>query len=673
MRHAAVLAMLGLVSLTGAACGPRGPAPTPASRSATRPAPQGPIRPGAAAEDHPFSRIAREMLQKKRGDFEFRDDRFDSAIDYFRDVSGQNVVVNWPALQAAGIDKDATVSLKLSNVTHGRALKEILFAAGGVVPLGYILDEGYVRISTREDLSTLTTHRVYDVADLVAADTAQRRREKAEELCDVIRAAINRDSWVEYAGSLGSICELDGLLLVLQNDQNHARLAKLLSTIRRKLDERTAREKVKTAPGAPSVRPTATPPGSDANRAAMAKLQENRPKLFFTDVRFYDALDFFRDVTDLNLVVNWQALGDAGIDKGTAVSVTLHNVSNERALIETLSAAGGVVPLGYILDEGVIRVSTKLYLSTRTTVGVYDVEDLMAADTVQGRREKAETLADIFRGIFNHDSWVEKGGPQRWVRRPLDGLLLVLESDENHAQVAELLTTIRRTLDERAARAKIKTAPGASPIRPAAAADESEANRAAIAKLQENRPKLEFHDVRLDSTLGFFGDATGLNVVVNWGALQAAGIDKRTALTLAQSNVSNEHALKEILSVAGGKVPLGYRLEEGVVRISTREELSTWTTVRVYDVADMVAGDTGQRREEKVYKLFDIIRSAIDCTSWVEAGGLVGQLHEFDGLFVVSQTQENHARLAKLLTTIRRKLDERAARPANPAPAVGTP
>jgi len=230
MRHTTVFAMLGLVSLTGAACGPQGPGSAATTRpSITRP---------ATADEHPASRAARATLQENLAKFEFHKVRFDSVIDYFRDVTGLNVVVKWEALQAAGIDASTAVTLKLSNVSHGRALTETLAAVGGVVPLGYILDEGIVRVSTMEDFSTITTTRVYDVADLVAGDADKSREEKAEELWRVIRAVIDCETWAESGGTIGQFADFDGLFVVSQTAQNHAQLAELLTTIRRKLAER---------------------------------------------------------------------------------------------------------------------------------------------------------------------------------------------------------------------------------------------------------------------------------------------------------------------------------------------------------------------------------------------------------------------------------------------------
>jgi len=122
----------------------------------------------------------------------------------------------------------------------------------------------------------------------------------------------------------------------------------------------------------------------------------------------------------------------------------------------------------------------------------------------------------------------------------------------------------------------------------AGAQRESDANRVARRKLQENRPRLEFVEIPLDSAVDFMRDVTGLNIVVNWNALKAAGVEKNKPVDADLTNVTNEKALKALLAAAGGTVPLAYGIDEGVIVISTRDTFAARTPTRVYDVRDLV-------------------------------------------------------------------------------------
>src|SRR6185503_19872463 len=89
--------------------------------------------------------------------------------------------------------------------------------------------------------------------------------------------------------------------------------------------------------------------------------------------------------------------------------------------------------------------------------------------------------------------------------------------------------------------------------------------------------------------IDFLRDVTGANIFVNWRALEAAGIDRNTPVTARLRDVKFSKALQTILSdVGGGTVKLGYTIDEGVITISTDEDLSKNVVTRVYDIRDLI-------------------------------------------------------------------------------------
>ncbi|MDY7009272.1 MAG: hypothetical protein SVV80_00765, partial [Planctomycetota bacterium] len=80
---------------------------------------------------------------------------FEKVLQNLSDTSQTNIHAKWPVLKAAFVRKDSPVSVKLTNVTFGKALKSILESiesAQPPIPLGFVVDENVITISTKQDL-----------------------------------------------------------------------------------------------------------------------------------------------------------------------------------------------------------------------------------------------------------------------------------------------------------------------------------------------------------------------------------------------------------------------------------------------------------------------------------------------------------------------------------------
>ena len=104
--------------------------------------------------------------------FRFDDTALEDVVEYFREVTGLNFTVNWPALAQANVQRSTEISLNVRNVSPGRALDLVLDQLNaGQDKFGSIYwvigDEGIVSITTGHMLNTKLIVRVYDVADLL--------------------------------------------------------------------------------------------------------------------------------------------------------------------------------------------------------------------------------------------------------------------------------------------------------------------------------------------------------------------------------------------------------------------------------------------------------------------------------------------------------------------------
>ncbi len=220
---------------------------------------------GAAGESELDRRTRERLLQPIPIDFDAN--QFQNVIEYLRNVTGVNFVVNWRALQSVNIRRDDPVTLQLTNVAAEKALRLILDQVGGEeVRLSFTVDEGVILIATQEFLAEKTIIRTYDIRDLIvlvpsfedapefnldtiasdagsggqnifdSGDTDDEdqlpRSELIIRIMDLIRNTVDRDGWRATGGINSSMEELSGTLIVNTTAENHKAIAALLSQLR---------------------------------------------------------------------------------------------------------------------------------------------------------------------------------------------------------------------------------------------------------------------------------------------------------------------------------------------------------------------------------------------------------------------------------------------------------
>ena len=227
-------------------------------------------------EDSDINR-ATELKMRKAIPIDFGNSEFESTIQYLRGNTGADIVVNWQALSEEGnIERDAPVTMTLRSVPADRALKLILKQVSTFdAQIDYNIEGGIVHISTKDDLSATTLTRVYDIRDVLVqvpnftnapefdlAKTLSRtsgeggggggggggelfgsedteegeqpsRSETVINILDLIRTNVGDfDEWYGNGGTVSSLTELNGNLIVKTTPENHVAMFKLLSQLR---------------------------------------------------------------------------------------------------------------------------------------------------------------------------------------------------------------------------------------------------------------------------------------------------------------------------------------------------------------------------------------------------------------------------------------------------------
>ena len=91
-----------------------------------------------------------------------------------------------------------------------------------------------------------------------------------------------------------------------------------------------------------------------------AMLAKKLPEIAIDRVPARDVIDFFRDVTNANIFLNWRTLEVAGVTRQQPVTLRLREVSLRTVLWLLLDAAQAKpdTPLDFRVEKEVITIST---------------------------------------------------------------------------------------------------------------------------------------------------------------------------------------------------------------------------------------------------------------------------------------------------------------------------
>ncbi|MFI5381511.1 MAG: hypothetical protein ACHRHE_19615 [Tepidisphaerales bacterium] len=198
---------------------------------------------------------------------------------------------------------------------------------------------------------------------------------------------------------------------------------------------------------------------------------------------------------------------------------------------------------------------------------------------------------------------------------------------------------------------------GAMLVAPAAFAGDTGAQ--AKMSLSRNLPRINFTGVTFKEAVDFLRDFSGLNIHVNWKAIEAAGVAADTPVNIKLRDVPVRKALSLVLSEASGGVGLTFYVEDGVVEITTREIANAQMLTVVYPVQDLLfepppvdappdfsLATKGNRTvrpgpgaasqpDTKAQELIRLITETVQPDAWVDNGGK-SSIKYFSGSLIVT-------------------------------------
>jgi Flp pilus assembly secretin CpaC/tetratricopeptide (TPR) repeat protein len=233
------------------------------------------------------------------------------------------------------------------------------------------------------------------------------------------------------------------------------------------------------------TRPTRSKPGEARLTPADREMQRTMAKMTSADWDEAPLEEVFEELQkehNLNLVVVWTDLDNAGIDRDAPVTLQLNREVSLKTVMEEVldQVGGGFDPLGYTSSDGLIKIATQQFLNRNLETRVYNVEDLIievrdftdgpAIDIQQAsgggrggggqpvfsgsgggsgdrededqREERAEDLIDMIVNAVKPDSWRD-GGTGEGAIEAMDGVLIVSQTAAVHQELNGLLNQLR--------------------------------------------------------------------------------------------------------------------------------------------------------------------------------------------------------------------------------------
>ena len=122
-------------------------------------------QPTRAADDGPSMATAVRMRVPA---VEFKQVALADAFEFMRDVAKLNLHVNWPALEAAGVDRSMPISINLRQIQLSKVLDLTLSQiSAGRTPISWYVSDNIIHVTTRELADRELITRVYPVQDLL--------------------------------------------------------------------------------------------------------------------------------------------------------------------------------------------------------------------------------------------------------------------------------------------------------------------------------------------------------------------------------------------------------------------------------------------------------------------------------------------------------------------------
>lgn len=338
---------------------------------------------------------------------------------------------------------------------------------------------------------------------------------------------------------------------------------------------------------------------------------EKKISFEFDEANLVEALDYIRVKAGVNIVIHEESRSELE-DIPITLKVTDLEVGSTIDLLVRLAG------MEHALMHGAVMVAVPGGLPPPIEQRVYNLKTLLKtlpAESEDSDSFPEDELMDLLRDLVYPGTWDEypEADITFW-----GNLMLVKQMAEVHTQLERVLNALLNR--------------GKEPVR--AVPDWKAKVEAGLAK----RISVNFAETPLQAAVQFISQTAGVAVVVSPEVFEYGD------WVIPELRIENG-TVGDVLRLIAEYCETDLVVRRGVLMLGSDNQFE----IRIYEVTDLVTGeDVGPDR------LIDVIYRSVAPDHWEEWS--LAKIGHWNGLFVVSQTERNHAEIARFFATLRRAM-----------------
>jgi len=324
-------------------------------------------------------------------------------VDWIRAERDYPVMLDERALNELGVLPSDPVSDRLDDEPLYLVLERLR-----ELGVGWRVADEILTITTRQAVASQLSTEQYLVGGLLDAGY------EADVLIDVIMTATP-SNWMDVDGDGGSIELLGDVLFVRQTASGQREVAALLEGLRK------------------HGRMTFT--NEPASHLVLREKLDRDVSVEFDNVPLVEAIRELSEATGSDIRLDRQALRDIGVRERQPVSLVL----SDRPLGTVLTLLLADLPAAWVLQDGVLKVTTREVADDLMKTAIFDVRDLARDDA------EANALIDAVQQQ-TEGPWQDIDGTGGEIASARPGTLVVQHNENRLGEVLNLLETYRAAL-----------------------------------------------------------------------------------------------------------------------------------------------------------------------------------------------------------------------------------